>query len=150
MKSFIIYLLIKTLVSLDRKVVIEYARKWCNNYNPVYIKYADEGEAGNFASQCLYEGGESFSGCAGKDTRGMIPNFNNFFKCLEQKGWKNSDLVNTKASEVKPGYIVNHKRRYNPMIVTGYKGEKITVCQHDTNRCDEEIDLNNLIYYYKE
>ena len=147
MKSFIIYLLIKTLVSLDRKVVIEYARKWCNNYNPVYIKYTDEGEAGNFASQCLYEGGESFSGCTGKDWWGMVYSYNNLMACLKAKGWEQSEERN---SSFLPGYPLIVKDARGIMIAKGFEGNQTFYYRHqEKNECTGHRHDSKLIFLYK-
>lgn len=44
--------------SYDRKKVVSYAEKWCNNRNPEYSPYDDlGGNCQNFASQCIHAGG---------------------------------------------------------------------------------------------
>ena len=56
MKIYLIFFLLKVFFSFNTSDVIEYARTWCNKMNPEY----NYRETGNFASQWLYAGGQSF------------------------------------------------------------------------------------------
>ena len=103
-------------------------------------------ETGNFASQWLYAGGQSFQGCKGKDIKGMIPDINDLVECLtNKKGWKSST---TKIFLFKPGYFVIQKGLTSPLIVTGINGNNITYCRHNDFKCDEIIDADDVVYYY--
>ena len=116
--------------------------------NPEYNNYGWRAyrETGNFASQCLYAGGQSLSGCKGKDNKGMIPDINDLVECLtNKKGWKSST---SKISLFKPGYFVIQKGLTSPLIVTGINGNNITYCRHNDFKCDEIIDADDVVYYY--
>ena len=145
MKIYLIFFLLKVFFSFNTSDVIEYARTWCQNMNPEFN--TDEiWEIGNFASQCLYAGGQSFSGCKGKDNKGMIPDIDNLVECLtKKKGWKASL---SKTSSFKPGYFVIRKGHTSPLIVTGINGNNLTYCRHKDFKCDEIIDADDVIYYY--
>ena len=148
MKLFIICLLLKKFISLYTSEVVEYARTWCNKMNPEYNNYGERAfkETGNFASQCLYAGGQSFSGCKGKDNKGMIPDINDLMLCLtEKKGW----IYDYKMPpSFKPGYLVVGKGLTSPLIVTDIKDNNIFYCRHNYYKCDEIIDANSVNYYY--
>lgn len=48
------------MATYNRDGVIEYAKKWCNAYNPKYLFYdGTDGntDCANFVSQCIHEGG---------------------------------------------------------------------------------------------
>ena len=128
---------------------IKYARKFCKNYNPYYYNYTDndDHENINFISQSLFSGGESFSGCQGRDRFGMFINYIDIIKCLEKKGWKYSDKMNEKFKIGNPAFIYNSRRG---MITTGENGDKIIYCRHKTDKCDEEIEKGKLVFYYKD
>ena len=148
MKIYLIFFLLKVLFSFNTSDVIEYARTWCKKMNPEYNNYGQRAyrETGNFASQCLYAGGQSFSGCKGKDNKGMIPDINDLVECLTyKKGWKSST---SKISLFKPGYFVIQKGLTSPLIVTGINGNNITYCRHNDFKCDEIIDADDVVYYY--
>ena len=148
MKISLIFFLFKLYFSFNTSDVIEYARTWCDKMNPEFNIYGAEAvkEIGNFASQCLYAGGQSFSGCKGKDNKGMIPDIDYLIECLiNKKGWKSST---SKISSFKPGYFVIRKGYTSPLIVTGINGNNITYCRHNDFKCDEIIDADDVVYYY--
>ena len=127
------------------KEAIEYARKYCENHNTDYVYLRDDvNEKVNFVSQCLFEGGQSFSGCRGKDIYGMLRTYNDLTNCLTKKGWKNSTTKNDKIKEGYPAFV---KETRNFLIITDFKDNKVIYCSHK-GICDQEIGENNLIYYY--
>ena len=68
---------------------IEYAQKYCGSCNKDYVCLnVLENEKANFVSQCLFEGGQSLSGCRGKDIYGMIKSYNELTECLKKKDGK--------------------------------------------------------------
>ena len=124
---------------------IEYAQKYCGSYNKDYFYLNNtENEKANFVSQCLFEGGQSLSGCRGKDIYGMIKSYNELTECLKKKGWK---ISNTKNDKIKKGYPAFIKGTRSFLLITDFKDNKAIYCAHK-NKCNKEIDENDLIYYY--
>ena len=131
---------------------IKYAKKFCKNHNPNYNSYSDEtNENINFMSQSLSYGGESFSGCQGRDRFGMFVNYMDIIKCLQKKGWNYSNKMNEKFKIGNPAFLYNGRWG---VITTGENGDKIIYCSHKfiekTDKCDAEIDKKDLVFYYKE
>ena len=122
---------------------IEYARKYCKDRNNNYAYLSNsENEKVNFVSQCLFEGGQSFSGCRGKDIYGILGTYNDLTDCLQKKGWK---ISATKNDKIKEGYPAFEKGKRNFLIITDFKDNKVIYCAHK-GLCNKEIDENNLIY----
>ena len=147
MKIFILLLLIELNFSYIPSRAIEYVKKWYEEYNPSYTNYTlDERENINFVSQALFAGGQSFSGCMGKDQYGMISTYLNFVNCLYLKGWKNSTGKIIPA--VKPGYpALTYLDRYF-MITTKFEGNVVYYCGHRYDEC-KNYSESKLIFYYK-
>ena len=85
---------------------VEYARKYCKNYNRNYENYASlSGHCANFVSRCMIEGGMSFKTCSVSwiDGHGCLPRVSDLKSCLTQKGWKHST---TRPSNFKAGYPI--------------------------------------------
>ena len=124
---------------------IKYANKYCSNYNKLYNIYeVKESENINFVSQCLFAGGQSFSGCKGKDQFGMLKSYNYLQKCLKEKGWRESEK---RESGFKAGYpFLNKNRQF--MLATGFKDGKIIYCSHNEDKCNGEIEDKDLVFYY--
>ena len=125
---------------------INYAKTYCKNYNPNYKSYdLDEYEEPNFISQCLFAGGQSFSGCKSKDEYGMVIRYNDLQDCLKSKGWIDT---RTRDSRFKLGYpIFKFNDRY-PLLAVGFKGNKILYAAHRRDVCEQEIEDDVLIFYY--
>ena len=133
---------------------IKYARKFCKNHNPNYNSYEDDtNENINFMSQSLFYGGESFSGCQGRDRFGMFVNYIDLVKCLEKKGWQYSEKNNIK-DKFKIGNPAFKNNGRKGVIITGENGDKVVCCSHQylkyIDKCDEEIDKKELVFYYKD
>ena len=131
---------------------IDYAKTYCINYNPNYNSYSDEtNENINFMSQSLSYGGESLSGCQGRDRFGMFVNYMDIIKCLQKKGWNYSNKMNEKFKIGNPAFLYNGRWG---VITTGENGDKIIYCSHKfiekTDECEAEIDKKDLVFYYKE
>ena len=129
---------------------IEYARKYCQNYNPAYKNYGTKNdfETINFVSQSLFAGGQSFSGCRGKDNYSMIFVYNDMYECLRKKGW---NITMTKNDKVKKGYPAFIKESRMLLLITDFKDDKAIYCAHKINKkdyCDAEIDEKDLVYFY--
>ena len=128
-----------------REDAIEYAQKYCDHYNEDYGYMTDKDfEPINFVSQCLFAGGQSFSGCRGKNKHGMIYIYNDLIECLDKKGWKFSD---TKTDKIKEGYPALIKGERIFVIITGFKNNKVINCAHYKDK-KKEIDQDKLVYYY--
>ena len=128
-----------------REDAIEYAQKYCDKPNDDY-SYIDNNDAEpiNFVSQCLFAGGQSFSGCGGKNMYGMIYTYNDLTTCLYKKGWKFSE---TKNDKIKEGYLALKRGSRKLVIITGFKNDKVIVCGHK-KICNEERNQDNLAYFY--
>lgn len=76
MKILLLSILLSFALSFNNEAVISYARKWCNSTNPYYRYYngSKGGDASNFVTQCLMQGGINFSGCE-RDSKGSIPDY---------------------------------------------------------------------------
>ena len=75
MRLIILYLLIGVVFSFSYNTAkaINYAKRYCRNYNPQYDNYGIFGEdAAHFVSQCLIAGGLSLAECNGISPDGNI------------------------------------------------------------------------------
>ena len=128
-----------------REDAIEYAKKYCDHYNDDYSYLSNKDtEPINFVSQCLFAGGQSFSGCRGKNMYGMIYIYNDLTTCLYKKGWKFSE---TKNDKIKEGYPALIKGSRKLVIITGFKDNKVIYCGHK-KICNKELDQDLLAYFY--
>ena len=111
--------------------------------NPKYGRYKQEQvEQVNFVSQCLFNAGQSFSGCKGKDYYGMLGSQNALKDCLEGKGWVETKVRN---EHCKPGYPIFIKESNNPMILIGFEGNNV-----NPDTCDCVIEQDKCYFYYLE
>ena len=147
MKLFILFLIFQFIFSYQPSDAVKYAKKYGEINNPKYITYDErENEDVNFVSQCLFAGGESFSGCRGKDRKGMIFYYNDLLECLRSKGWEERK---TKDSDFKAGYPVLLFKDRHPMIAIGFEGDKTLYCGHRNNECNQTKKDEELIFLYK-
>ena len=127
---------------------IKYAKTWFNSVNPKYGRYKQEQvEQVNFVSQCLFNAGQSFSGCKGKDYYGMLGSQNALKDCLERKGWTETKERN---EHCKPWYPIFIKVSNNPMILIGFDGNNVKYCGRNPDTCDGEIEQDKCYFYYLE
>ena len=153
MKAIIIILLLGICLSYDFYypiAAIKYALKYCKNYNPDYNNYKLRKDGANFVSQCMYNAGQSFDGCAGRDKKGMIRYAKDLKECLISKGWRTSS---TKHLYFRPGHPVFIKSEYSigyPALCTGNDGKYIYISSHDPDLCDTRIEPDKLDYYFKD
>ena len=125
---------------------INYAKTYCKKYNPNYKEYElDEFEEANFISQCLFAGGQSFSGCKTRDEHGMVFKYNDLQDCLKSKGWVDS---RTRDSRFKLGYPIFKAYDRYPLLAVGLRGNKILYAAHRVDECEHEINDEDLIFYY--
>ena len=104
MKSIVTILLLGISLTYSPEAAVSYAKTYCNQYNPAYNNYKGKGGDGaNFVSQCMFNAGQSFDRCLGKDDKGMIRGEFDLQNCLKSKGWKSSS---TRPPNFKPGYPV--------------------------------------------
>ena len=147
MKLFILFLIFQIIFPYQPSDAVKYAKKYGEVNNPKYITYdLQENEDVNFVSQCLFAGGESFSGCRGKDRKGMIYNYNDLLECLRNKGWTESRERN---STFKAGYPVLLYKDRHPMIAIDFEGDKTVYCAHRNNECFQTKNNDELIFLYK-
>ena len=146
MKYIILSLLILYTLSYNPQKAIEYAKKYCRNYNDLYKNYKNYGcDCSNFVSQCLIAGGLDISNCIGLDEKGGIPKTTNLKACLTQKGWKSRV---GKPNSFKPGYPF-FKGDMHARIATGMDGNYVIYCDHKCeDTCNGRINDDTLIYYY--
>ena len=150
MKLIILALLLCFTISYKPERAIEYARKYCKNYNPAYINYNRLiGDSGNFVSQCLIAGGLSFEGCHGKDVRGSIPVIANLKACLSKLGWKNSIGYTKHFKDGYPFFQDNDFAHFATAVI----GKNIKACDHVMSEgktsCDDLYLANdNFQFFY--
>ena len=148
MKVIFLFLIFEYIYSYIPSEAIKYAKKWCKNYNPAYNTYGlDEKEDVNFVSQCLFEGGESLSGCKNRDDKGMVFNYNDFLSCLESKGWHQ---IRTRDDRIKKGSPILLYGNRHPMFAIDFEGDKTIYCGHKSDECEARLDNSKLIFLYKE
>ena len=145
MKAYIIILLLGISLSYNPKAAIEYANKYCSNYNKIFYNYNSENDgrdSANFVSQCLTAGGLSLAGCSGKDNKGMLPNVGDLITCLKKKGWsKNSKKFRT-------GYPFFLRDHSHAMLAGPISNGYISIYGHTNNRCgDAKIKLSTVETY---
>ena len=144
MKTILICLLLGLSFSYNKIGAINYALKYCNNYNPKYNNYKDKGEeeSANFVSQCIsVGGGQDLTGCEGLDDKGMIPNSSNLKKCLISKGWKKNRLTIAK------GYPIFTKVNSYAMFMTNVGTDGILYCSHAPDRCKARTNYKSVDIY---
>ena len=145
MKTILIFLLFELAFSYNGAGAAEYAKKWCNKYNPDYnnYKYKDAfAESVNFISQCIsVGGGQDLTGCKGLDDKGMIPNSSNLKKCLISKGWKKNRIAIAK------GYPIFTKVNSYAMFMTNVGTDGILYCSHAPDRCKARTNYKSVDIY---
>jgi len=148
MRTIILLFLIGYSLSYNAAAAVNYARKYCSNYNPAYYNYAnDGGDCANFVSQCLKAGGMNLGTCSVSwlDNYGSLPRVRDVKSCLQQKGWKHSY---SRPASFKAGYPIFSTQYDHAMIATGISGNSVIYCGHTTDRCDATIS-SNIEYYYE-
>ena len=143
MKAILIFFLLSLSFSYDGKAASNYAKKYCNNYNPKYHKYeTQDEESANFVSQCMAHGGQDFEGCKGKDDKGMFKNYLSLKECLISKGWKITEFP-------KKGAPAFSKHGPYALIITDNKVERnqVTYCSHELDRCEAKFFIKGLDIY---
>ena len=147
MKNIILLVLIGLSLTYTPSKAVEYARKYCKNYNKNYANYANQGgDCANFVSQCMIAGGMSFKSCSVSwiDGHGCLPRVADLKSCLTQKGWKHSK---TRPSSFKAGYPIFSTTHSHAMLATGNAGSGVYFCGHTNDRCDSTIS-SDIEYYY--
>ena len=148
MKTIILLFLIGFSLSYNAGAAVNYARTYCQNYNPHYWNYAnDGGDCANFVSQCLIAGGMDLSTCAVSwvDDYGCLPRVRDLKSCLQQKGWKSSY---SRPASFKAGYPIFSTQYEHAMLATGISGGSVIFCGHTNDRCDYTIS-SNIEYFYE-
>ena len=144
MKTTLICLLLGFAFSYNREGAVEYAKKYCNNYNPNYnnYKYYNDGdESANFISQCIsIGGGQDLRGCDYLDNKGMVKYDTLFGYCLTTKGWK-------KTLNASKGDVLILRTNLFPMIVTDVVNNNIYFCSHKPDRCDALASVHQIDIY---
>ena len=145
MKKILICLLLGFTFSYNGEGAVNYAKIYCNKYNPNYNNYKnskDGNEAANFVSQCIsVGGGQDLTECEGLDDKGMIPNSSNLKKCLISKGWKKNRLTIAK------GYPIFTKVNSYAMFMTNVGTDGILYCSHAPDRCKARTNYKSVDIY---
>ena len=144
MKAIIIFLLFGLSFSYDQKKASDYAKQYCNRYNPEFNNYKNTEEGGediNFVSQCLKMGGLSFDGCEGRDDKGMFRTASALKNCLISKGWKQS-------TNCKMGYPMFRRSSSQAMIIAHAIQDVIGYCSHTPDRCDGFI-ITKIVNFFE-
>ena len=150
MKFLAFLLLIALAISYDGNAAVNYALKYCRNYNPAYNKWTGF-DGANFVSQCLKAGGFNFSNCDGKDSKGMVVNILFLSECLKKNGWKSAS---TRPSAFKKGYpffmkLNDYSAVYDHVfLATKINSGSVNYAGHDWDRCGEVTISSGLTYYY--
>ena len=145
MKYILILILFEILICYNPSAAVEYARKYCQHYNPAYGNYAiSGGDCANFVSQCLIAGGQSLDGCANIRTHGIIAGVTSLKNCLVKKGWKTSE---TRPPSFKAGYPMAYTNLKHITMATSVNGNIITYCGHTKDVCDRTLDYKVLYFY---
>ena len=147
MKTIVFILLLGINLSYNPQAALNYASKYCSSYNQQYNNYRNlGGDCANFVSQCMSAGGQSFSGCAGIDNKGMVPGEANLQICLQSKGWKKYE---TQPKSFKAGYPIFMKAYRHAMLATGFSGNNIKFSAHTDDHCDANIPASYVYFYSK-
>ena len=145
MKYILILILFEILLCYNPSAAVEYARKYCQHYNPAYGNYANSGgDCANFVSQCLIAGGQSLDGCANIRTHGIIAGVTSLKNCLVKKGWKTSE---TRPPSFKAGYPMAYTNLKHITMATSVNGNIITYCGHTKDVCDRTLYYKVLYFY---
>ena len=143
MKIIALILLLGLSLAYNPGAAVDYARKYCKNYNPNYPSYRNSGgDCANFVSQCLIAGGFSFSGCDNVKKSGVIAGVTSLRNCLKKKGWK---VSTTKPASFTGGYPMARTDLGHAIMATSVSGNKITYCGHTSDVCDRTLDY--AVYY---
>ena len=149
MKTIILLFLIGFSLSYNTGAAVNYARTYCQYYNPNYPRnaiYDNMGDSAHFVSECMIAGGMDFRTCSVSwiDNYGCLPRVRDLKSCLQQKGWKHST---SRPASFKAGYPIFSTQYDHAMIATGISGSNVIYCAHTNDRCDATIS-NNIEYYY--
>ena len=144
MKYAVFILLLALAISYDGGAAVNYALAHCKKYNSAYNSYPGV-DCANFVSQCMYAGGQRFSGCTGQDNKGMIPLVANLKSCLKNKGWKSSS---TRPSSFKKGYPFFHNSYSHAMIATQVNSGSVNYAGHTTDRCGDVSISSGVTWFY--
>ena len=155
MKIILLSILLNLTLSygyFNNEAVISYAKKWCNSTNPNFNYYNGYkgGDASNFVTQCLMQGGINFSRCQ-TDSKGSIGDYYVLRQCLSDLGWHYSNFL---PKEFKAGYPVLYGNMI--AIATYVNGTDIKVCTHANKffgsehpSCDiPHLYFGEAVYYY--
>ena len=144
MKFFAFLVLLALAFSYDGNAAVNYALRYCKNYNPSYNKYPGV-DCANFVSQCLKAGGFSFSGCSGKDSKGMLPAVSDLKSCLSKNGWSKSS---TRPGAFKKGYPFFMNAYSHAMLATKINSGSVNYAGHTNDRCGDVTISSGVTYYY--
>ena len=145
MKTILLLVLVGLAISYNANAAVNYAKRYCKNYNGAYNTYPGE-DCANFVSRCLIAGGLSLSGCPGLDSRGAIPLVANLRTCLRKKNWHSSS---TRPGSFKAGYPFFHNSYSHAMLATSISGSKVYYAGHTNDRCGDVYMTSGVTYYYE-
>ena len=145
MKLLAFIFLFGIMICYDPNAAVNYARRYCKNYNRKYDDYSKMGgDCANFVSQCLIEGGQTFENCTNVKTYGIIAGVTSLTNCLKQKGWKEAT---TKPPSFRAGYPMANVNKKNITLATSVNDNIITYCSHGNDACDKILDYEVIFYY---
>ncbi len=144
MKLVILFVLVALSLSYNPSAAVNYALTYCRSYNPNYNRYPGA-DCANFVSQCLIAGGESLSGCGGKDGWGAIPYVPNLTACLSSRGWHSSS---TRPGSFRAGYPFFMNAYQHAMLATRVNSGSVNYAGHTNDRCGDVTISSGVTYYY--
>ena len=145
MKVILFSLLIAFSLSYNPSAAVEYAKKYCSNYNPQYTSYRIMGgDCANFVSQCLIAGGMNFSGCQNVKSNGVIAGVTSLKNCLQKKGWH---VSSSKPAAFKAGYPMVKPDLSHAIIATTVSGNTVYYSGHTSDVCNKKLGYSVLYIY---
>ena len=137
-----ITLLIFASLSYNPDAAVQYARLYCQSYNPKYPRYVDDfSDSAHFISQCLIAGGIDLKECHAR-TNGVIFGVTSLKNCLIKKGWH---ISTKKPQNFRSGYIMTNLK--DIIIATSVERDIIKYCGHTPNVCYKKLTFEVLYLY---
>ena len=143
MKAIVLILLVGISLSYNPGAAVSYAHQYCQKYNKNYNNYKNSGgDCANFVSQCMTAGGQSFDGCGGRNSYGMVPSVSDLKNCLTSKGWRQT------TRNFQGGYPFFLKSGSHAMLANYISGSRIYYFAHTKDRCgDTSISMSSVDTY---
>lgn len=129
-------------LAYNRAAAVAYAKKWAELRNPRYMNFDEMGgDCTNFASQCIYAGGNVMNYT--KDTGWYYNSPTDRAAAWSGVEYLHNFLMNNKSvgpvarnaggNDLQEGdliFLSNGQRFYHTLVITGFSGETPLVCSH--------------------